>query len=312
MNHLYSREFVEEMHRAQQRLGELEVDHTRVKPVVKIVGEFWAQLTEGDGNFNMFAFLEREGAQVHIESISGWIDYLLYQSRKGMEARKGLDYRYNDARWWELGRIAANRWGYRRKWLLLRAARGHGSISTREPPNTWVGLRLRWSGSANWRASPIPSIIRWRAAAKDTLKWARTSTTHQQALSHGAGAEAFWLHAVFAIRRRAIGGGEPLPGDDFSAHRNRRRRRDQRLQRVQMALGEARARARTEFEVALGSTGHSLDAIREFAGAHRRLRSPFYPFPRRPGVAGAAANFVMHAGRLMDGRERMARLPGER
>ncbi len=82
--------------------------------------------------------------------------------------------------------------------------------------------------------------------------------------------------------------------------------------RVQMALGEARARARTEFEAALGSTGHSLDAIREFAGAHRRLRSPFYPFPRRPGVAGAAANFVIHVGRVMDGRESMARLPGER
>ncbi len=122
LDHLYSRTFVAEMQSARERLGELEVDHTRVKPVVKIVGEFWAQLTEGDGNFNMFAFLEREGAQVHIESISGWISYLLYQSRAGMEARKGLEYRYNDAHWWELRKIAANRWGYRRKWLLLRGS----------------------------------------------------------------------------------------------------------------------------------------------------------------------------------------------
>jgi predicted nucleotide-binding protein (sugar kinase/HSP70/actin superfamily) len=106
LDHLYSASFVEEMRRARERLGELEVDHTRVKPVVKIVGEFWAQLTEGDGNFNMFAFLEREGAQVHVESISGWIGYLLYQSRSGMEERKGLEYRYDDARWWELGKPA--------------------------------------------------------------------------------------------------------------------------------------------------------------------------------------------------------------
>ena len=28
----------------------------RVKPIVKITGEFWAQTTEGDGNFNMFQF----------------------------------------------------------------------------------------------------------------------------------------------------------------------------------------------------------------------------------------------------------------
>jgi hypothetical protein len=82
--------------------------------------------------------------------------------------------------------------------------------------------------------------------------------------------------------------------------------------RVQMALGEARARARAEFDAALDSTGRSLDAIRDYVGKHRQLRSPFYPFPRRPGIAGAAASFVLHVGRLMDGTESMARLPGER
>ena len=30
-------------------------------------GEFWAQTTEGDGNFNMFAFLEKGGAEVLVE-----------------------------------------------------------------------------------------------------------------------------------------------------------------------------------------------------------------------------------------------------
>ncbi len=61
------------MHQALQRMGEVEVDHTRLKPVVKIVGEFWAQLTEGDGNFHIFRFLEQEGAEVYVDSISGWI-----------------------------------------------------------------------------------------------------------------------------------------------------------------------------------------------------------------------------------------------
>jgi len=44
-----------------------------VKPVVKIIGEFWAQITEGDGNFHMFEFLEREGAQVLVEPIGTWV-----------------------------------------------------------------------------------------------------------------------------------------------------------------------------------------------------------------------------------------------
>jgi hypothetical protein len=51
-----------------------------VKPVVKITGELWAQLTEGDGNFNMFAFLEREGAHVVVDSVGNWVMYLMHQA----------------------------------------------------------------------------------------------------------------------------------------------------------------------------------------------------------------------------------------
>ena len=59
----------------------VEVDRTRVKPVVKVTGEFWAQTTEGDGNFHMFEFLEREGAQVMVEPIATWVAYLMYQAK---------------------------------------------------------------------------------------------------------------------------------------------------------------------------------------------------------------------------------------
>ena len=50
-----------------------------MKPIVKITGEFWAQTTEGDGNFNMFRFLQREGAQVLVEPIGTWITYMIHQ-----------------------------------------------------------------------------------------------------------------------------------------------------------------------------------------------------------------------------------------
>jgi 3-oxoacyl-[acyl-carrier protein] reductase len=52
------------MRAVRDRLALIEVDRLRVKPIVKITGEFWAQSTEGDGNFRMFEFLEREGAHV--------------------------------------------------------------------------------------------------------------------------------------------------------------------------------------------------------------------------------------------------------
>ena len=57
------------------------MDRLRVKPIVKITGEFWASITEGDGNFHMFGFLEREGAQVIVEPIATWVAYLLCQAK---------------------------------------------------------------------------------------------------------------------------------------------------------------------------------------------------------------------------------------
>jgi predicted nucleotide-binding protein (sugar kinase/HSP70/actin superfamily) len=71
--------------------------------------------------------------------------------------------------------------------------------------------------------------------------------------------------------------------------------------RVQMALGEAKAKAKAEFQAALGSTGKTLDQIRAFASEHPELSRPMYKTPHYPGVAGVAANFVLHVNELMEG-----------
>ena len=67
------------------------MDRLRVKPIVKITGEFWAQTTEGDGNFKMFEFLEREGAQVIVDPLGTWLMYLLRQQRADLLDRRGVD-----------------------------------------------------------------------------------------------------------------------------------------------------------------------------------------------------------------------------
>jgi hypothetical protein len=75
--------------------------------------------------------------------------------------------------------------------------------------------------------------------------------------------------------------------------------------RVQMALGEAKAKARLEFQQALESTGKSLDDIRRYVDAHPILKRPFYHVPHRPGMTGTAAQFVLHVSDLMDRRARL-------
>src|SRR5512135_589223 len=54
--HLSGEAYREVLTRCRQRIDGIRIDRTRVKPVVKIVGEFWAQTTESDGNYRMFDF----------------------------------------------------------------------------------------------------------------------------------------------------------------------------------------------------------------------------------------------------------------
>ena len=81
--------------------------------------------------------------------------------------------------------------------------------------------------------------------------------------------------------------------------------------RVQMALGEAKSKAKLEFQQVLDSTGKRLDDVRAYVAEHAELRRPFYHVPHVHGVAGTAANFVLHVSRRMDrdrGRSRVFRV----
>src|SRR5262249_22654045 len=57
VDHLWGRQTADALREARERLETVEVDRLRVKPLVKVTGEFFAQTTEGDGNFHMFQFL---------------------------------------------------------------------------------------------------------------------------------------------------------------------------------------------------------------------------------------------------------------
>ncbi|MGQ7280245.1 2-hydroxyglutaryl-CoA dehydratase [Brevibacillus thermoruber] len=65
----------------RRELQAIRVDKTRVKPKVSIIGEFWAMTTEGDGNYQLQRFLEKEGAEVDVQSLTAWILYLIWEGR---------------------------------------------------------------------------------------------------------------------------------------------------------------------------------------------------------------------------------------
>ncbi len=69
--------------------------------------------------------------------------------------------------------------------------------------------------------------------------------------------------------------------------------------RVQMALGEAKVRAKNEIKSVLEETGATLEEVRGFVNDHPEMQRAMYKFGHRKGVVGTAANFVLHAAERM-------------
>src|SRR5437773_9964283 len=79
------------MKEVRQRFDEVEVDRLRVKPMVKITGEFYLQTVEGDPNYNIHRWLEAEGAEVYPAAITIWMDYLLRLGLQRFEDYSGVE-----------------------------------------------------------------------------------------------------------------------------------------------------------------------------------------------------------------------------
>jgi predicted nucleotide-binding protein (sugar kinase/HSP70/actin superfamily) len=67
--------------KSKELFKKVQVDRTRVKPKVAIIGEFWAMTTEGDGNYQLQRFLEKEGAECDIQFVTAWILYNIWEVR---------------------------------------------------------------------------------------------------------------------------------------------------------------------------------------------------------------------------------------
>lgn len=69
------------LYKCRRILGKVKVDRTQPKPVVSIIGEFWAMTTEGDGNYGLQRFLEQEGAEVDIQGVTNWLLFMVWENR---------------------------------------------------------------------------------------------------------------------------------------------------------------------------------------------------------------------------------------
>ncbi|MBX6361478.1 MAG: activator of (R)-2-hydroxyglutaryl-CoA dehydratase [Acidobacterium ailaaui] len=300
-HNLYGKEYVDALHACRDTIDSIQVDRLRVKPVIKITGEFWAQTTEGDGNFNMFAFLEREGAQVLVEPIATWIAYMMYVAKEGAKARAEVEAPYKDPKWWELKKQLANE---------LNLFKKTGGLTVGSALWTYFYHRtIKHMGGTVHHLVPQKELARlahpfYHQLARGGEGFMEVGKNVYYTVNH-------LCHMVLALKPF---GCMPSTQSDGVQSRVVNKFKDMIFlpietsgegevnahSRVQMALAEAKAKARAEFQSVLDKTGKSLDDLREYVADHPELSRALYHVPHKPGVAGTAAQFAAHVSDLMD------------
>jgi len=274
--HVGTRHFVKAMREVRRRFDAIEVDRLRVKPVVKITGEFYLQTVEGEPNYNIHRWLESEGAEVYPAAITIWLDYLMRLAAQDYEDHIGI------------GRYA------RLKLAGMRA--GQGLLR-------WTYRRMRRALADVPHEMPDQNVLRDLAAPYyhsrlnggegDMLVgkalWAhRNGKAHMicelspyscmpNTMSVGAMAAVLGKYPDLLYAPLEIKG-------DAEVHA---------LSRCQMILTEAKKRAQREYEQVLARTGLDEAALRAAVEARPELKRATFRVPHY-GVAGSAANLALH------------------
>lgn len=255
---------------------QIEVDRLRVKPVVKITGEFYLQTVEGEPNYNIHQWLEQEGAEVYPAAITIWLGYLMRLAGQDHEDHIGI----NPLARLKLGATRIGMWLLRRTYDGLRAALGD---MPRELPNQYELRKLATPyyhsrlnggegdmliGKALWAYHHKKAHMICELSPYSCMP----NTMSIGAMSAVTGKYPDLLYAPLEIK------------GDAEVHA---------LSRCQMILTEAKRRAHREFGDALRENNLTPERARELLDDLPGANRATYRVPRQ-GMAGTAANLVWH------------------
>jgi predicted nucleotide-binding protein (sugar kinase/HSP70/actin superfamily) len=280
---------------ARQAYDEIELDPFRVRPIVKVIGEFWAQTTEGAGNFHIHRFLEREGAEVYVDrTLFTRLSWLLHQHKSQARDRKGLlggktRWEHYTGYYKKLGILSLAEWILRRENNRLLEAMG-GTLHEMVPHAELERLaRPYW----NWRTT----------SGESHMEIAENIYYHTHHLCHMVlSVKPFTCMPSTqsdGVQARVV---EDYPGTIFLPIETSGDGEVIAHSRVQMALGGARNKARKEMADVLAASRWTLEDMKAYADDHPDIKRASHKVPHHPGVVGRAANFALHVGSLLDAR----------
>ncbi|HEY7037694.1 MAG TPA: hypothetical protein VID28_02530 [Methylomirabilota bacterium] len=268
--------FVRIMRRIRANFASIEVDRLRVKPTVKITGEFYLQTVEGDPNYNIHRWLEAEGAEVYPAGITVWMDYLLRLGLQRFEDYSGIE---RGARL-KLGLGRAVQAIYRVTFNRLRRAMGDlphelpRQLELRRLAAPYFHSRLDGGegdmliGKAIWAHQKKKAHMICELSPYSCMP----NTMSIGAMAGVIGKYPDLLYAPLEIK------------GDAEVHA---------LSRCQMILTEAKKRAQREFDEAVERGGMTIEQVRGYLDAHPEMKRATYRVPHL-GCAGQAANLVLH------------------
>ena len=289
--HLGTPYFTRALREVHRKFSTIEVDRLRVKPKVKITGEFYLQTVEGDPNYNIHRWLEAEGAEVYPAAVTVWMDYLLRLGLQRFEDYSGIE---RGARL-KLGAGRAVQALYR--WTFDRLRRAMGNLP-HEIPNQLELRRLAapyfHSRLDGGEGDMLVGKSLWAHKKKKAHMICELSpySCMPNTMSIGAMAGVVGKYPDLLYAPLEIKG-------DAEVHA---------LSRCQMILTEAKKRAQREFDGALAAAGLTAEEVRAYVDARPAMRMATYPIPHRGLAAGTAANLVLHVAELMGRGDRLAAL----
>jgi predicted nucleotide-binding protein (sugar kinase/HSP70/actin superfamily) len=280
--HLTTPYFVKALREVHRKFSAIEVDRLRVKPKVKITGEFYLQTVEGDPNYNIHRWLEAEGAEVYPAAITVWMDYLLRMGLQPFEDYSGIQ-KYARLKL-GLGRVAQGLY----RLLVSRLRRAMGNLP-HETPSQFELRRLAapyfHSRLDGGEGDMLVGKTLWAHQHKKAHMVCELSpySCMPNTMSIGAMAGVIGKYPDILYAPLEIKG-------DAEIHA---------LSRCQMILTEAKKRAQREFDDALARTGLSVDDVRAYVDEHPEMKKATYLIPHDGMAAGTAARLVLHVAKRM-------------
>ena len=275
------RSILRALHRTRKMFGTIQVDYTRVKPKVKITGEFWAQTTEGDGNYHMFKWLESEGAEVLVEPIGTWIEYLIFSAMQTFEEKMKIDPTKKKT----IRRLKFAKLFFRHWYNLYRLALGFKTDSLpnqqklAEYAKAYYNTHLKGGEGHLEIGKNIMAVKDKHAQMVISLK---PFGCMPSTMSDGVQSR------VVADYKEAIYIPIETSGDGDVNVKSR----------VQMKLYEAKMKARQEFKDVLEEHHVTVEQVKEYVEKHPKYKNAMMKVPHHHGISTAANLVASVAGHI--------------